>query len=240
MREVGEGFLAGGYIYRLKFKTAPPLYAMSAGEWSGNTWHSIAIGKDVHIEPENTWEGSNSDLLYTSLLAGARPKLISYNQDGEVAHQETFDASALDFDKRLQAAIASYASSGKPILEMISLAEYMKQPDTAWRAVDTSGKFNLRNQHQRAEEQERLRQVRKLTRGEAVSGLSTNAATTSQSTPAPKPPPVVQQSEPKKPTETKHTPAIASEEPASSKPWSIILVLIVTAGGLLWLFKRRS
>jgi hypothetical protein len=31
------------------------------------------------------------------------------------------------------------------------------------------------------------------------------------------------------------------EEPAPSTPWSIIIVLIVTAGGLLWLLlKRRS
>lgn len=236
MKESSQGYLAGGYVYRLKFKTAPPLYAVSAGEWSGNTWHSIANGKDVQIEPGNIWESSDSDRLYTTLLAGARPKLISYNQDGKVAHQETFDASALDLDKRLQAAVAPYASSGKPSLEMISLVEYLKQPNAEWRAVDTTGQFNLRNQHQRADEQERLRQVGQLTRGEAVSGLSTNAATTTQTTPTP-PPPMVQPPAPKKALEAK--PATPSEEPTSSTPWSIIVVLIVAATGLLWLLVKK-
>jgi hypothetical protein len=249
MKESSQGFLAGGYVYRLKFKTAPPLYAVSAGEWSGNTWHSIANGKDVQIEPGNTWESSNSDHLYTTLLAGARPKLISYNQDGKVAHQETFDASALDLDKLLQAAVAPYASSGKPALEMISLVEYLKQPNAEWRAVDTTGQFNLRNQHQRADEQERLRQVGQLTRGEAVSSLSTNAATTTQTTPTPTPtptpptpptppppPPMVQPPAPKNATEAK--PSTPSEESTSSTPWSIIVVLVVAATGLLWLLLK--
>jgi hypothetical protein len=237
MKESSQGFLAGGYVYRLKFKTAPPLYAVSAGEWSGNTWHSIANGKDVQIEPGNIWESSNSDRLYTTLLAGARPKLISYNQDGKVAHQETFDASALDLDKRLQAAVAPYASSGKPALEMISLVEYLKQPNAEWRAVDTTRQFNLRNQHQRADEQERLRQVGQLTRGEAVSGLSTNAATTTQATPSP-PPPMVQPPAPKKSPEAKPAPT-SSEQSTSKTPWSIIVVLIVAAIGLLWLLVKK-
>lgn len=237
MKESSQGFLAGGYVYRLKFNAAPPLYAVSSGEWSGNTWHSIANGKDVQIEPGNIWESSNSDRLYTTLLAGARPKLISYNQDGAVTHQETFDASALDLDKRLQAAVSPYASSGKPSLEMISLVEYLKQSNAEWRAVDTTGQFNLRNQHQRADEQERLRQVGQLTRGEAVSGLSTNAGTTSQTTPEPKTPSIVQPPTPKAPS----TAPAPSEGLSSSTAWSIIGVLIVAVGGLLWwLGKRRS
>jgi LPXTG-motif cell wall-anchored protein len=48
----------------------------------------------------------------------------------------------------------------------------------------------------------------------------------------------------KKPNESKATTPTASPkigEPASSTPWSIIVALIVAAGGLLWLaFKRRS
>jgi hypothetical protein len=233
--------LPGGYILRLKFKSAAPLYAMSAGYWNDDVWRSIALGKDFQIEPGNAWEGSTGDCLYATLLAGVRPRLISYNQSGEVIRQETFDASAADFEQRLNAAIAAYASSGKPSLEMISLVEYLKQPNAEWRAVDTTGQFNLRNQHQRADEQERLRQVGQLTRGEAVSGLSTNAATTTQTTPAPKPPPVVQSGVPKKSPEAKPTTSTPSEEPASSTPWSIIVVLIVAAFGLPWLLlKRRS
>lgn len=55
------------------------------------------------------------------------------------------------------------------------------------------------------------------------------------------PTPLVQPSAPKKAPETKPDATPTSEEPASSTPWSIIVVLIVAATGLLWLlFKRRS
>lgn len=51
----------------------------------------------------------------------------------------------------------------------------------------------------------------------------------------------VQPPTPKKAPEAKPTTPTRSEEPASSAPWSIIVVLIVAAMGLLWLvFKRRS
>lgn len=46
---------------------------------------------------------------------------------------------------------------------------------------------------------------------------------------------------PKQAAEAKPSPTAPHEEPASSTPWSIIVVLIVVALGLLWLlFKRRS
>lgn len=54
-------------------------------------------------------------------------------------------------------------------------------------------------------------------------------------------PSVLQAPEPKKAPEAKPTTSAPNDEPASSTPWSIIVVLIVAAGGLLWLlFKRRS
>ena len=59
--------------------------------------------------------------------------------------------------------------------------------------------------------------------------------------PAPKPPLSVQPPATKHAPESKPTPTTPLEEPTSSMPWSIIVVLIVTAGGLLWLLlKRRS
>jgi len=51
----------------------------------------------------------------------------------------------------------------------------------------------------------------------------------------------VQQTTPKKAPETNPTEPTPGEEPTSSTPWSIIVVLIVAALGLLWLLlKRRS
>lgn len=42
-----------------------------------------------------------------------------------------------------------------------------------------------------------------------------------------------------KTSEVKPTPTFPSEEPASSTPWSIIVVLIVAATGLLWLLVKK-
>ncbi|SKB09335.1 hypothetical protein SAMN02745166_05132 [Prosthecobacter debontii] len=59
--------------------------------------------------------------------------------------------------------------------------------------------------------------------------------------PASTPVVVVQPSSPKKPDGATPTTQAPSEEPTSSTPWSIIVVLIVAATGLLWLLlKRRS
>lgn len=65
-------------------------------------------------------------------------------------------------------------------------------------------------------------------------------AGTNETTPAPKPPPGVHPATPM-PSEARATASTPSEEPASSNPWNIIVVLIVAAGGLLWMvLKRRS
>ena len=58
-----------------------------------------------------------------------------------------------------------------------------------------------------------------------------------QTTPTPKPPPVVQPPAPKKAPEAKTV--TPSEEPTSPTPWSIIVVLIVAALGLLWLLLKN-
>lgn len=55
------------------------------------------------------------------------------------------------------------------------------------------------------------------------------------------PTPSVQPPAPKKASDAKPTASTPSEEPTSSTPWSIMVVLSVAALGLLWLlFKRRS
>lgn len=43
----------------------------------------------------------------------------------------------------------------------------------------------------------------------------------------------------KKAAEAKPAPTTPSEEPTSSTPWSVIVVLIVAAGGLLWLLLKN-
>lgn len=72
---------------------------------------------------------------------------------------------------------------------------------------------------------------------------SPTSAPNTRSAPTPIPPPVVQQPTPtpKKAPEPKPTQSTPNDEPASSTPWRIIVVLVVAAIGLLWLLlKRRS
>lgn len=238
-KQKDEDLLPGGYIYRMKFETAPPLYAMSAGFFEIYKWHSLSLVNDLEIEDSQVWESPKRDCLYTTLLAGPRPRLINYNRSGEVAHQETFNASDNDFEQQLQAALAPYSSSEKPVLEMISLAEYLQQPNAIWRLLDVSGQFNLRNQDQRPDEQELLKQIRHLTRSAAVSALMIDTATTNQPKPTLRPPPFVRLP-PKQSAETKLSPT-GSEQPTSSTPWSLIVVSMAAATGLAWvLLKKRK
>jgi hypothetical protein len=60
-----------------------------------------------------------------------------------------------------------------------------------------------------------------------------------QATASPNPLPLVQQPASKRAAEVKPTVATPSEEPTSSMPWSIIVVLIVAAIGLLWLVLKN-
>ncbi len=72
--------------------------------------------------------------------------------------------------------------------------------------------------------------------GSAPATGETSTQAIQSSTP---PLPAIQSETPKKSPETKST--TPSEDPTSSTPWSIIVVLIVAAIGLLWLvLKRRS
>ncbi len=234
-----SGFLPGGYIYRLSFNAAPPLYATSAGNWSGRVWHSLDLGKDLLIEERSVWSGANGDYLYATLLAGAKPRFLAYDQQGEIQKQEFFDASAGDFDQRLEATLKPYSLNNKPILEMISLAEYLNNRDAPWRPVDTSGQFNLRNQQQRPNEQERLRQSGQLTRTTTLELLQP----TQESTPSPSPPATPA---PMTPAPSAMLTPLASSTAKETKPsrsfpvMPLATVGVVIAGIVLYLLRRKS
>lgn len=229
------GFLSGGYIYRLTFRGAPPLFALSAGEWSGNTWHSLALGMDLRIDPNHTWEAVNGDFLYATFLGGAPPRIIVYDLQGEMQRQEVFDMSTEDLEQRVEVAVSAYTLNGTPALEMISMAEYLESQDVSWREVDLSGEFNLRNQQQRPDEQERLKLAGQLTRSTALNALQSISARDKPS--ETNPPPVVQFNAP----ETKLSPTTLSENLTSSKTWSVVGALIAAAIAMLWvlLVKRK-
>ena len=100
----------------------------------------------------------------------------------------------------------------------------------------------LLNSNLRPEQRQRVERLVAILKGESAKG--TPSSGTQQEPPSTAPARVVETPAMKKPNESKATTPTASPkigEPASSTPWSIIVALIVAAGGLLWLaFKRRS
>jgi hypothetical protein len=166
-----EDFLPGGYIYRLRFAKGPSLYATSAGDWDGTTWHRLPMGRGIVVEPTQVWNSSEDDELLVTLIAEASPRLLVYDQYGQIKSEKVFDSHAPDLDQQVRAAQQSYQENGSPILEMLSLAEYLKNPYTQWRRLELSGQFNLRNQQQREVERSILKDEQRLTRHVLVQAL---------------------------------------------------------------------
>ena len=182
VRAESQTFLPGGYLFRISFEGAPPLYALSGGEWTGTTWRSIDLAKDFTVEPQRLWAGG-SGYMYATLLTGAPPRLIVYGRSGEILREEVFDVSVVDFEQRAELAVQPFAQDGKPLLEMISLNEYVADSAAAWRAVDTSGPFNFRNQQERNDEEARLKTVPRLTRESLIQALQSQVQTSSEQQP---------------------------------------------------------
>lgn len=237
----GQSFLSGGYIYRLMFANAPTLYATSAGFWGGSDWYSLDLGKDFAVEPSHVWNGSGDDYLFATMLAGAPPKIVVYDVQGEIKRVEVFDVNAADLEQRVATAVQTYAEKGSPVLEMLSLGEYLENPDALWREVDLSGQFNLRNQQEREAERERLKPGFHLTRNVAIEELKSKssreaAQRTSDSSDA-----MPQTAEPEMSTNQKPESLmpVHVSSPAPTR-WPVVIVLVVTALGLLWVLLKRK
>ena len=239
-------FLPGGYVYRLTFHYAPALYATSAGYWEEGSWRSLALEKDLRVDPDQLWEAREGEnYLYTTLLAGSPPRLLVYGRSGQVVRDEAFDPSAVDFEQRVQHALQSYAENGKPDLEMISLNEYVANPAAPWRPVDMSGPFNLRNQHQRKDEQARLKDISPRTRESMIQALQSGVQTSIQQRPEETP----DQVDPARAPGESNVPdnsASSHEQSASSRaphprapwPWLLAIALLLIIGALA-LTRRR-
>ena len=237
----GQIFLSGGYIYRLRFSDAPPLYATSAGYWGGSDWYSLDLGKDFVVEPSSVCNGSGDDYLFATTVAGVPPKIIVYDKHGEVKREEVFDVNVADLEERVAAGEQAFSEKGSPLLEMISLAEYLKTPDGSWREVDLSGPFNLRNQQQRDAERERLKSGVNLTRNEAVnalqSKLSPQAAQRGHALSESRPGPPATE----KPGERNPARSTQAGVSPSATLWPAVAaaVAVVSVLGLLWVALKK-
>jgi hypothetical protein len=240
MKEVGDAdFLPGGYIWRIRFEMTPSLYAMSAGFWEGN-WHSLDLRKDLRVDSFNVWNGAESDELLVTVIAGAPPRLLVYDRHGEIKKEEVFDTHAANLEEQVLAAEQPYKQKGAAILEMLSLAEYLENPDASWREADLSGRFHFGNQQQRDTERERLKPYFHLTRKTAIEALQSKSSPQKPRRPRASSDavPVPQAPEPMKSPEAGPTPA--GESPVSTR-WPVVAVVIIAALGMLWvLLKKRK
>ena len=91
------------------------------------------------------------------------------------------------------------------------------------------------------DQRQRCERLLAVLKGETGAGTSNNQTNQpSENIPTPRQPPIVQPPTSTMADEAKQTQPARSGEPPSSTPWSTIVALIVAAGGLLWLLKRRS
>jgi hypothetical protein len=168
------------------------------------------------------------------------PKIIVYDKHGEVKREEVFDVNVADLEERVAAGEQAFSEKGSPLLEMISLAEYLKTPDGSWREVDLSGPFNLRNQQQRDAERERLKSGVNLTRNEAIkalqSKLSPQAAQRGHALPESLPGPPASE----KLGERNPARATAAGVSPSATLWPAVAAVVAVLG-LLWVaLKKRK
>lgn len=128
-------------------------------------------------------------------------------------------------------------------IEKIPLIMYLRSPQMKWRPISEHG---MAAQSLDPEDAPLLASTSNVGWNEALKlldalpKLSSNAPINplkSEPRSMANPSPLVQPHAPQKPVESKST-QTPSEEPASSTPWSIIVVLIVAATGLLWLLVK--
>jgi hypothetical protein len=138
------------------------------------------------------------------------------------------------------------STDAKPILEAMLLADYLTNQNANWQVVP-EWLSNSNDYFQLPEDAARINELNSFTPQVAMSLLGATQgdirATPSPTLPTPeqvRTPKANVASVPKAP-EAKPFPTKPSEEPTSSTPWSIIVVLLVAVCGLLWLLlKRRS
>lgn len=87
------------------------------------------------------------------------------------------------------------------------------------------------------DQRQRCERLIAVLKGETLATLNAGANQPPESTPTLKPLPAMPLPAPKKAPESRST-LTPTEEPAASTPWSIIVVLIVAATGLLWLLLK--
>lgn len=257
-----ETNLNGGYLVRKSMDVTgdgqPELFVASTLQSTRHeqTWTVFDMAKDgtlrlyrTTLKHSSAWpilEGDKTHLVYVRPPDKERMR----DSDDKPYPVSRFTFTFPEIKETLTYASESDAAKLRPTdpnqlpkLQAILLADYLTKPNAKWADV-TEWKLDANDCFFRVEDKERAAKNPAFTPQVALSKLgvvqSSSASSSEQST-GNQPPPVVQPSPTKKAPEAKPTASAPSEEPTSSTSWSIIVVLIVAAVGLLWLLlKRRS
>jgi hypothetical protein len=209
------------------------------GKVENRIYFSFLLGKLAQVEWKQSGESLNPGLVrdYVAQMAQAGAKLPSERKSffaiGGIAPFYT----AIQERYQLRDGTLATLSATKPLFAAaITDVKYLKQIGKE----DFSQK--LSDDHAISEwkkEQGDIAGLSEKVIDYLAPDTSSDTNTTTSQPPPAATPAVIQPPAPKQP-KLKPT-ATPSEEPTSSSPWSIIIVLIVAALGLLWLlFKRRS
>jgi hypothetical protein len=217
-------------------------------------WHVFDVAEDGKLRPYRTtlehssaWpilEGDKTHLVY--VRPPDRERMRESDEKPYPVSRFTFVfpeiKEAQTYVSEAEATKLRPSDLGQlPKLQAILLADYLTKPEAKWADV-TEWKLDANDCFFRVEDKERAAKNTAFTPQVALSKLgvvqSSSASSSEQST-GNQPQPVVQPPAPEMAPEARPTTPTTNEEPTSSTPWSIIVVLIVAAAGLLWLLVKN-
>jgi hypothetical protein len=249
----------GGYLVRKSMDVTgdgqPELFVASTLQSTKHeqTWTVFDVAKDGTLRPYRTtlqhssaWpivEGDKMHLVY--VLPPDKERMRESDEKPYPVSRFTFVfpeiKETLTYVSEAEATKFRPSDLGQlPKLQAILLADYLTKPEAKWADV-TEWNLDANDSFFRVEDKERAAKNTAFTPEVALSKLGvvqSSSASSSEQTTGNQPPPVVKPEAPKKAPESRPAAPTPSEEPASSTPWSIIVVLIVAAIGLLWLLLK--
>ena len=251
----------GGYLLRLAMDVTgdclPELFVTTSlttskqlAEWTvfdvNQSGAMRPYAKSIRLPADSVWttnEAGSTALVY--LAAPDRERERASDEKSYPVSRFTFAfpeiKEALTYVSEAEATKLRPSDLGQlPKLQAILMADYLTKPEAKWADV-TEWKLDANNSFFRVEDKERAAKNTAFTPEVALSKLGvvkSSSASSSDQTTGNQPPPVVKPEAPKKAPESRPAAPSPSEEPASSTPWSIIVVLIVAAIGLLWLLLK--
>jgi hypothetical protein len=249
----------GGYVLRFAFDvdgdgSAERFLASSFNaeklvcEWTVYAGASgKLLGKGTSLRPDGFWWNPTTHEMLDYVRFGAEGGSAIFSQFSTNGLTTRNESAALD---EVSSGLGSKEAPRqgfqriKPDVTISLLADVVADADSGWRPLildDAGHNYSLPNGRLLlTEDAPRVESLRSFTPKAAFAALQKSEPQSEKS--SNKPPttgtlPIVKPAPPPNASEAK--PVAASEAPTSSTPWSVIVVLIVAATGLLWLLVKK-